>query len=268
MVKSLIPDAIYRGGLKVPAGKGRRLIINHLGSNNGFLKDCGECFVGKKDSADYHSEMNGPHFENWLLETVLPKLPDKSVLVIDNARYHSRQTPESKRPTTNWRKAAIQAWLKKMKIPFNDPKDTIPTLLEKSKSIYVPKEYILESITKKYCEANGKDIQILRLPIGHSELNPIEMIWAQVKSEVAKKNVTFKMKDVQDLVKTALDNVTSANWSKVERHSIKVENEFWKLDFNEHEPTERFIIELGNESESDESASESEDESDDDEYFE
>ena len=46
---------------------------------------------------------------------------------------------------------------------------------------------------------------------------------------------------------------------------MKVEDKFWKLDFNDHEPTERFIIELGNDSESDES--QSEDESDEDEYF-
>ena len=101
---SLISDAKYRGGLKVPSGKGQRLIINHLGSKNGFVCNCGECFVGKKDSADYHSEMNGEHFENWLKDKVLPELPEKSILVLDNAKYHSRQTEESKKPTTNWRK--------------------------------------------------------------------------------------------------------------------------------------------------------------------
>ena len=148
LVKLLISDATYRGRLKVPSAKRRRLIIDHLGSKNGFLKDCGECFVGKKDSADYHSEMNGPHFEKWLVETELPKMSDKVVLVIGNARYHCRQTEDSKKPTTNWRKAEIQTWLRKMNIPFNDPKDTKTVLLEKSKSVYVPKKYIHEKITK------------------------------------------------------------------------------------------------------------------------
>ena len=192
MVNSLIPDATYRDGLKVPSGKGHRLIINHLRSKNAFLKDCGECFVGKKDSADYHSEMNAPRFEKWLVETVLPKMPDKAVLVIDNARYHSRLTEDSKKPATNWRKAEIQVWLKKMNIPFNDPKDTKLMLLKKSKSVHVPKKYTLEKITKLYCISNGKDIQILRLSIGHSELNPIEMIWARVTSDVAKKMLLSK----------------------------------------------------------------------------
>ena len=89
------------------------------------------------------------------------------------------------------------------------------------------------------------------------------MVWAQVKSNVAEKKCYFH--NEQDLVSTALENVTSKNWSKVERHSMKVEDKFWKLDFNDHEPTERFIIELGNDSERDES--QSEDESDEDEYF-
>ena len=102
----------------------------------------------------------------------------------------------------------------------------------------------MEKITEKFCIENGKDIHILRLPIGHSELNPIEMVWAQVKSEVARKNVTFKMKDFQEFVNEALDNVTASNWAKVESHTIKVEKEFWKIDFNGLENEERFIIQL------------------------
>lgn len=242
--EALIPNVSSKGGLKVPSGKGRRLIINHLGSKNGFLKDSGECFVGKKDSADYHNEMNGDHFENWLVEKVFPNLPNKAVISLDNARYHSRQTEDSKTPTTTWRKAQIQEWLRKMKINFDDAKDTKPILLAKCKSVFIPKKYVIEKLAKEYCEKNNKDLQILRLPIGHSELNPIELIWAQVKSEVARKNVTFKMKDVQNLVNESLGNVTASNWAKAEKHSIKVENEFWKIDFKESEASERFIIEL------------------------
>ena len=45
----------------------------------------------------------------------------------------------------------------------------------KSKS-FCPKKIQLEDIT----ERTGKDIQILRL-VGHSELNPVELILARVK---------------------------------------------------------------------------------------
>ena len=51
----------------------------------------------------------------------------------------------------------------------------------KSKS-FCPKKFQLQDITERYCARTGKDIQILRLPVGHSELNPVELILAQVKS--------------------------------------------------------------------------------------
>ena len=84
--------------------------MNHIGSEDGFLDECGECFVGKY-SSDYHNEMNSVHFQRWWKDNVPPRLPDKSVVVIDNAKYHSRQKEESKAPTTAWRKAEIQKWL-------------------------------------------------------------------------------------------------------------------------------------------------------------
>ena len=121
-------------------------------------------------------------------------------------------------------------------------------MLTKSKGIVVPKQYNLEKIAQKFSAEKGKDIHILRLPIDHSELNPIELVWAQVKSEAARKNVTFKIKDVQILVNQALENVTPAKWAKVEKHSIRVEKEFWKIDSNGRDITERFIIDLSDDS--------------------
>ena len=85
-----------------------------------------------------------------------------------------------------------------------DPKDTIPILLIKSKSVFVPKKFQLEDITEKDCARMGKDIQTLCLLVGHSELNPIELIWTQVKSKMARKNTTFRIQDVQALVCEAL----------------------------------------------------------------
>ena len=136
------------------------LIISYLGSSNGFLQNCGECLVGSKDSAGCHHEMNDPHFEDWFISKVLPSLEDKSVVVIDNARYHSRLTEDSKRPATNWRKAAIQQWLTEKGVTF-DKKDTIPILLQKREMVPIIKKYVLEEETKKYCLESGKHIEIL-----------------------------------------------------------------------------------------------------------
>ena len=44
----IIKDTKWYGGLSVPSGKGQRIIINHIGSKNGFLEGARECFVGEK----------------------------------------------------------------------------------------------------------------------------------------------------------------------------------------------------------------------------
>lgn len=67
-------------GLSAPRGKGRRLIVAHIPNVTGI-------FVGKK-TGDYHEEMDGEHFEKWI-EKVMPQLKTKSVIVLDNAPYHS-----------------------------------------------------------------------------------------------------------------------------------------------------------------------------------
>ena len=115
-------------------------------------------------------------------------------------------------------------------------KDTKPILLGKSREIFVQKK-ILEELTEKLCTSTRKDIVLVRLPIGHSELNAIELIWALVKTEVAKKNTTFKISDVFNLANEALNNVTSQKWSNAIRHTRKIEKAFCEVDFGEAYPT-------------------------------
>ena len=115
---------------------------------------------------DYHDEMNSEHFENWWELKVLPALPDKSAVIIDNARYHSRLTKESKKPTSNWRKNEIEVWLQKYGVPTSN--QTKVELLVQSKNVHVYQEYILEKITREFCQQHNKSIEIVRLPVGHS----------------------------------------------------------------------------------------------------
>ncbi|KAJ8911142.1 hypothetical protein NQ315_004432 [Exocentrus adspersus] len=48
----------------------------------------------------------------------------------------------------------------------------------------------------------------LRLPPYHPDLNPIEMVWAQIKNNVAKRNVTFKLDDVKKLTEEEFSALT------------------------------------------------------------
>uniref|UniRef100_A0A1Y1JY26 Tc1-like transposase DDE domain-containing protein n=2 Tax=Photinus pyralis TaxID=7054 RepID=A0A1Y1JY26_PHOPY len=72
-------------GLKNPSGKGKRLIILHVGSENGFVNEGLLLFEGRKTS-DYHEEMNAEVFEEWFA-SFLVKIPENAVIVMDNAPY-------------------------------------------------------------------------------------------------------------------------------------------------------------------------------------
>ena len=64
----------------------------------------------------------------------------------------------------------------------------------------------------------------------HCELNPIEMIWAQLKLYVRQRNTTGKIKDVEKLVLEGIDSITPEDWQNCIRHVIDQENYFWEKD--------------------------------------
>ena len=60
------------------------------------------------------------------------------------------------------------------------------------------------------------------------ELNPIELIWAQVKDFVAKNITTFRLKDAKELTYAAFGKITKDVWTKAEEHVVKIEKEYCK----------------------------------------
>ena len=103
VVKKAWSDNSGRCNVSKFISKGKRIVICHAGSEFGFIPNsilnsllmCGKSL--SKASADYHQDMNSDVFESWLEKQLLPNLPKKCVLIIDNASYHSRQ--EVKVPT-------------------------------------------------------------------------------------------------------------------------------------------------------------------------
>ena len=79
------------------------------------------------------------------------------------------------------------------------------------------KKCVIDEMAKK------RGIILLRLPPYHCELNPIELIWAQMKGYVARNNTTFKIKDVRELLKYSLNIITKENWKEAIKHVIKEE---------------------------------------------
>lgn len=228
-------------GLKSPSSKGRRLIVGHVGSEDGFLENALLVFESKK-SGDYHQDMNGDVFINWF-KNVIQLLPEKSVIVMDNAPYHS--VFSERLPNMSWRKDQIVSWLNEKTI-VHDPnkiKLELIKIVKQHESIY--KKYIVDELAKLHEQI------VLRLPPYHCVLNPIEMAWNQVKGFVARNNKTFKLNDVRTLLEKGVANVSSVNWKNYIKHVQKEEQLFWNLDHIVDVVVDSMIINPNEDSDSD-----------------
>lgn len=150
------------------------MIVLHAGYEGGFIPGAELIFKAHSSTGDYHNEMNQHNFMKWLSEKLIPNLPPNSVLVLDNASYHNVQVDRC--PTTATRKADMQSWLSRHNIQFA-PKMLKPELLMLCKQHKTEPVYVVDELLARHGH------QALRLPPYHAELNPIELIWANLKGE-------------------------------------------------------------------------------------
>ena len=240
-------DSDGKGGWKVPSGKGQRLIVVHAGGAEGWVEGADLVFRSKTNSADYHDEMNSEHFMEWFNEQLLPNIPQNCVIILDNASYHNKQ--KDKPPTTASRKEEIKKWLDNHNISY-DEKDIKKTLLEKVRQ-HRPKPLYL---TDEAAEHHGHTV--LRLPVSHCELNPIELAWASVKGYVAKQNKDFNLKEIERLTPEGFTHTTTDMWRNFCRHVVDVENKYIEQDGIVEDTVEEMRIEIGEEDDSDDDSDE------------
>lgn len=113
--------------------------------------------------------MNAASFEKWFIEQLLPNIPADSTIVMDNAPYYSCKV--EKVPNMKTKKGEIKKWLEE-KILTSQKKELL-TEVNKVKHLY-------DSIV--LMKAKDLGFTVVRLPPYHCELNPIELVWSQVKS--------------------------------------------------------------------------------------
>lgn len=114
--------------------------------------------------------MNFTNFKNWLETSLIPNLPERSVLVIDNASYHN--VLAVKHPVSTTRKVEMISWLDARNIPYDKSftKPELYAIIKRYKPIY--REYEIDAILARHGH------NVVRLPPYHPELNTIENIWA------------------------------------------------------------------------------------------
>lgn len=230
-------------GLKKPINKGDRLIIVHAGGEMGFIPNARLIFKSGTKSGDYHDEMNFNNFSKWLKEKLFPNLPPRSVIIVDNAPYHNVQV--NKAPTSTSKKADMQDWLRNHNIAYEEDmlKTQLYSLVLLHKSRF--KRYAIEEMI------NEHGFSCLRLPPYHPDLNPIELVWASLKQYVASNNTTFKRQDVQLLCEDFFDTFSKEEWQSRCNNAKMWESKFYDREVTLDEATDRFIINLNSDSETD-----------------
>uniref|UniRef100_A0A6P7GZG8 Uncharacterized protein LOC114342564 n=1 Tax=Diabrotica virgifera virgifera TaxID=50390 RepID=A0A6P7GZG8_DIAVI len=208
--------------VNVPPSRGKRICILHCGGEDGWVTD--SLLLSAKDikdsCLDYHQDITGELFESWFKNNLLPNLADNSVIVLDNASYHSRQL--KKIPNKYSRKDELQDFLLSQDLYFEDwyTKDQLVEVL--NTKLFV-KEYIIDNAASK----NGHTT--LRLPPYYCVLNPIELLWSQLKYNVRQKNVSPKCYNtVVKLIDSEFKNISEDNWKKAIEHVKNIEKEYLK----------------------------------------
>ena len=112
----------------------------------------------------------------------------------------------------------IKKWLTDRNIAYNQG-SLKPELYALVKDNKPDKEYVVDNLIK----AQGHIP--LRTPPMNCELNPIEELWGMVKNYVARRNSTFKLKDMQRLTKIAIQNISKDTIRKTFARVIKIEDQ-------------------------------------------
>ncbi|KAK3883272.1 hypothetical protein Pcinc_012401 [Petrolisthes cinctipes] len=212
---------------QLPPGEGERFVVVAAGTDEGFVDGSYLCYPAKTNQGDYHGEMNGELFMRWLTTQLLPSLPEPSVLVLDNAPYHSQLTEESRCPTTATRKADLIRWLEQHNISI-PPAATRPELLLLCQQNRPQPQYKIDNTIRML----GHDV--IRLPPGHPELNAIEQVWGFMKRYVRSTLQRFTRTELRATLDEARQLVHKDVWAGAVQHSRKYEEEYWKTD-NIHE---------------------------------
>ncbi|RHY18959.1 hypothetical protein DYB32_010304 [Aphanomyces invadans] len=145
-----------------------------------------DIFRGGKSTAkqpkDYHAMFNHDCFVNWFAK-LFAELDGLGVvnacIVMDNAKYHKGRP--SGTPTSRLCKKSLQAACTRYGLSF-EPSDFKSILWEKL-SVHIEK-HIKPQVVQM---AIDKGHQVVFTPPHHSDLQPIELVWANVKGHVGRR---------------------------------------------------------------------------------
>lgn len=204
-----------------PSGVGPRLIVVHAITKDGWVEGAQLVFDAKKRTGDYHGQMNWNNFSKWFKEQLVPNIPPKSLIILDNARYHNVYSDNSF-PNKSSSKEKLRRWLTRNSHPWRE--DMLKSELMELCARFAPvPEYQLDILAAEH------EMSILRTPPYHPELQPIETCWAVVKNYMAD-NCDFTMKGLRERLPMGFAKVTSRTCQEIIANIVEQEDKYWADD--------------------------------------
>ena len=161
---------------------------------------------------------------------------------MDNATCHIRRVEPL--PVKSWTNKRMIEWLQVKGVQYpTKPLNLISLPSYKGKSLYCSicsgrngsswrqvhvalKQFVL----KKWMNC-FEGHKVVRLPVAHCTLNPIELAWAQVKGHIKLNTKKFNLNEVELLAWEGFATVTADHWKKPVMHVLeKVEDYYWSCD--------------------------------------
>ncbi|GJQ69903.1 hypothetical protein Trydic_g22445 [Trypoxylus dichotomus] len=95
-------DDTIKSARKPEGYDGKRFMVVHAGNEQGFINGASLIFASNSKAIDYHFAIDSRKFEERVTKQLIANLPPISLVVMDNASYHSVVT--NKIPNTLSRK--------------------------------------------------------------------------------------------------------------------------------------------------------------------
>lgn len=188
-------------------------------TKDGWVNDACLVFEEKIRTGDYHGQMNWENFSKWFESQLLPNIPPKSLIILDNAKYHNVLV-EGFFPNTISSKKQLRSWLTRNGYAWRDDMFKAELLELCTRLAPVP-EYRLDNLAAKH------DVSILRTPPYHPELQSIETCWAVVKNYMAD-HCDFTMTGLRNNLPEA--KVTSETCREIMSKVTEQEDKYWFED--------------------------------------
>ncbi len=204
------------------SGKGRRWCFMHAMQADALIEGAFLAFEAKKSRGDYHGQFDWEIFQHWFKEQLLPHVPPRSLIVLDRCPFH--MVCRDAIVPSQMKKAELQEWLTHRGIRWEE--QWLRARLMEEVDQYRDKKPMVEVF------AEEKGHKLLFLPVHHPELNPIELIWANVKNycgTVFSNSTRFK-EQRQHLEESFKKDITPEYCTKVYEHVQKIEERYWNTD--------------------------------------